>query len=179
MYYQIIWTALYQLNFSPFCCSLTMYFGICKILVAFCNDFKQTVQHLNGEIKKITRSNKPLPSIERVKLKMMFNDLVRFHTDVRELSVTNLDYQCEKICLNFRFRFHSKKKCFKACWSILTHISSYFCLVDFSRWDILEPEPLWDVHRKCRLWMTTFESLRTVSSYVFSIGKVMQLGTQS
>lgn len=121
IYLQIIWFVFHQASFSAYCSSTILYIGIGRFLLAFCADLKQTTKKLNIEIKKCAE----LSPRERLGLKMMFNDLIHFQCEIRQLSIRNL---CDKCLLNLikilTFSF-SITKCFER----LAHeISSTFQL---------------------------------------------------
>lgn len=89
IYCQLIWVVLLQVVVFIYCGSITLYMGICRYLVIFCEDLKQTVRELNEEIVHMSRSQKTLTAEERVKLKSLFNALIHFHADMIQLSITN------------------------------------------------------------------------------------------
>lgn len=86
IYYQILWLAIYQVGVSIYGISNCQFFGTCWYLAAFTADFEQTVKEMDNDFIKIAKSPTQTPQ-QRIRQKAFFNDLIKFHCDIRTLSV--------------------------------------------------------------------------------------------
>lgn len=75
------------MGYSVYCIGMSLSMGVCRFLVAFCDDFKETVQDLNVEILQLMLSKKTLTEEKRIRLKISFNELIKFQADIRQLSI--------------------------------------------------------------------------------------------
>lgn len=104
-----------------FVCSLSIYFGICMYLMSFCELLQQYFDHLNEEMGKTASS-----SVERVKLKRLFIEIIQFHADVKQLSWLLLFSSriAEKFSTNIELIVHSMQRLTKSALASLADLVS-------------------------------------------------------
>lgn len=85
-----MWTIILLASSSVYCSSNIIYFGACRFLSGFCEDFHQTIEELDQAIKVYVR----LPSNARrerlVEIKRAFGRAIGFHANIREFSFDNI-----------------------------------------------------------------------------------------
>ena len=66
--------------------TLTLFFGTCMFLAAFCADLQKSLQLLDRKMEKIADDIKAKRWIDRGKIEELLHELIHFHSDAIQLS---------------------------------------------------------------------------------------------
>lgn len=84
LFYQIIWTIIFQVNGSIYDAIISLNVGTCLYLVAYCNDFKASINHLNELVTEAFITKKHPSAEDLAEITLLFNDIIEFHCRIRE-----------------------------------------------------------------------------------------------
>lgn len=88
-----------------------IFFGLCKFLIALTCDFNESLQRMNEELSSHCNFKNRLSINSQFKLKRLFNDAVKFHTDIQQLRIVS------KLCCMFSgVLSFNNFPCILICW---------------------------------------------------------------